>query len=91
MLTPSTNLGVLPGVMRDSIIAIAPELGLTIAEEIISFEFINEMDEAFISSTGIGLLPCYWDGWQSDFTITSKLKKHLDTLIDHEESRRKMK
>jgi len=57
------------------------ELGLTIAEEIISLEFINEMDEAFISSTGIGLLPCYWDGWQSDFTITLALKQNLDQFI----------
>ena len=91
LLTPNTNLGVLPGVMRNTIMAIAPELGLTAAEEVISFETINEMDEAFISSTGIGLLPCYWDGWQSDFTITSKLKQHLDKLIDNEETRRKMK
>ena len=48
------------------------------------------MDEAFISSTGIGLLPCYWDGWETDLTITSKLKKHLDTLIKNEETRRGM-
>ena len=87
MLTPSTNLGVLPGVMRGTIMSIANELNLTVDDTNISIESINEMDEAFISSTGIGLLPCFWNGWQSDFTIASKLKKYLETLIDCEETR----
>ena len=87
LLTPSTNLGVLPGVMRGAIMSIANELNLTVKEANISIESINDMDEAFVSSTGIGLLPCYWDGWKSDFTIASKLKKHLNTLIDCEEVR----
>ena len=34
------------------------------------------MDEAFLSSTGVGLIP-YWDGWKSDFTISKILKKEL--------------
>ena len=82
LLTPSIELGVLPGVMRDTIISIAKEINITAKEENISIDSINEMDEAFISSTGIGLLPCFWNGWQSDFTITSKLKKHLDRFIN---------
>ena len=82
LLTPSIELGVLPGVMRDTIISIAKEINITVKEANISIDSINEMDEAFISSTGIGLLPCFWDGWQSDFTITSKLKKHLDRFIN---------
>ena len=82
LLTPSIELGVLPGVMRDTIISIAKEINITVKEANISIESINEMDEAFISSTGIGLLPCFWNGWQSDFTITSKLKKHLDQFIN---------
>ena len=88
LLTPSTNLGVLPGVMRYSIISIANELNLTVEETNISIESINNMDEAFISSTGIGLLPCIWNGWQSEFTITSKLKLRLESLIYFEETRR---
>ena len=82
LLTPSLELGVLPGVMRTTIISIAKEINLTNKEANIPIDSINEMDEAFISSTGIGLLPCFWDGWQSDFTITSKLKKHLDRYIN---------
>ena len=59
LLTPSTNLGVLPGVMRRTIMSIANELNLTVKDTNISIESINDMDEAFISSTGIGLLPCF--------------------------------
>ena len=91
LLTPSTKLGVLPGVMRGVIMSIADELNLTVEETNISLEDINDMDEAFISSTGIGLLPCFWDGWQSDFTITAKLKKRLKILIDCKEPKLKTK
>jgi len=82
LLTPDTTLGVLPGVMRDTIISISKELHLTCKETQISIESINDMDEAFISSTGIGLVPCFWDGWKSDFTITSNLKIHIERLIN---------
>ena len=81
LLTPDLKLGVLPGVMRNAIISIAKEMNLTFREDNIPIKSINEMDEAFISSTGIGLLPCSWDGWKSDFTITIKLKKKLNELI----------
>ena len=91
LLTPGTDLGVLPGVMRSTIILIAKKLNLVIEETNIPFESINDMDEAFISSTGIGLLPCFWDGWQSDFIITSKLKTLLETLIDYKETNRELK
>ena len=72
--------------------SIANKLNLIVDEKTnISIESINDMDEAFISSTGIGLLPCFWDGWQSDFIITSKLKKLLETFIDYEETKRELK
>jgi len=74
-------LGVLPGVMRDTIMELAPPIGLLVIEDSIPFDSINEMDEAFISSTGIGLLPCYWDGWNSTFSITTLLKERLDSII----------
>ena len=52
----------------------------------ISIVSINEMDEAFVSSTGIGLLPCIWDGWTSDFVKTTALKKSLNSLIHCEDT-----
>ena len=81
LLTPSLDLGVLPGVMRSTIINIALAMGLKVEESYILFETINDMDEAFISSTGIGLLPCYWDGWTSKNDITQKISTKLDKLI----------
>jgi branched-subunit amino acid aminotransferase/4-amino-4-deoxychorismate lyase len=82
LITPGLDLGVLPGVIRDTIMEIAPLIGLSVAEELIPFDSINEMDEAFISSTGIGMLPCYWDGWNSKFKLTTLLKKQLDFIIN---------
>jgi len=81
ILTPSKQLGVLPGVMRDTILSISKDLQFDINETNIPLNSIKNMDEAFISSTGIGLLPCYWDNWKSDFVITSKIKEHLNQLI----------
>jgi len=81
LITPGLDLGVLPGVMRDTIMDLAPQIGLSVVEDSIPFDSINEMEEAFISSTGIGLLSCYWDGWKSKFTMTNLLKKRLDAII----------
>jgi len=84
LITPGLDLGVLPGVMRDTIMDLAPQVGLSVVEDSIPFDSINEMDEAFISSTGIGLLSCYWERWSSKFTMTNLLKKRLDAIFtDH--------
>ena len=83
LLTPSLDLGVLPGVMRSTIINIATEMGVQIEEAYIPFNTINEMDEAFISSTGIGLLPCYWDGWSSEFNLTQNIALKLNLKINN--------
>ena len=40
-----------------------------------------DMDEAFITSSAIDVLPCYWDGWESSYTITIKLKKLYNESI----------
>ena len=83
ILTPSLDLGVLPGVMRNTIIEISRSLGYKVNECHIKYDNINTMDEAFISSTGIGLLPVYWDNWQSNYRITKKIKKCLDDRISN--------
>ena len=86
LLTPAIGLGVLPGVMREIIISNATKLKLDVIETKISIESINSMDEAFISSTGIGLLPCVWNGWNSNFIKTNKIKKTIDELIHYKDS-----
>ena len=81
--TPSLDLGVLPGVMRNTIIDISKSLGYKVTECHIKYDEINNMDEAFISSTGIGLLPVYWEKWNSNYEITKKIKKCLDDRISN--------
>lgn len=81
LLTPTTDLGVLPGVMRSTIIEIAEKMNLKIEEGFIPYKNINNMDEAFISSTGIGLLPCFWDGWKSNYYLTKQIQNELNTII----------
>ena len=76
-------MGVLPGVMRSTIINIAIEMKIKVKETNIQFNIINEMDEAFISSTGIGLLPCYWDGWSSEFDLTQNITDKLNQQISN--------
>ena len=63
--------------MRDTIIDIAKSEKLGIKEAHIHFDNINNFDEAFISSSGIGILECYWENWKSNYKITKKIKKHL--------------
>ena len=81
LYTPSLSLGVLPGVMRETIISIGTKLNLQVKESKIKFSDINKMEEAFISSTGIGLLPCYWSNWISHYNLTYEIKKYLNTII----------
>ena len=82
LLTPSTELGILPGVMRDTIMELARNMKLEIIETKIHKDEIMEMDEAFISSSGIGLYSCKWDNWDSDFTLTQQLKEKLFLVIN---------
>jgi len=79
--TPQLDLGILGGVMRETIIEIACSLNIEVQERKINFNEVNYMDEAFISSTGIGLLPCYWKGWKSNYNLTYKIKKELFNRI----------
>ena len=77
VLTPSLDLGILSGVMRETIINVVKSMGLNCIETHIKLSDIHKMDESFISSTGIGLLPCIWEKWDSDFLITNQIKKEL--------------
>ena len=63
--------------MRDTILEIAKKQQLEIYESQIAFKSIDDFDEAFISSSGIGILECYWTNWKSDYKITKKIKKVL--------------
>jgi len=74
IFTPSLDLGILDGITRQKIIELALASGHQIDESNISYDTINSMDEAFITSSAVDILPCYWDGWNSNYSITMKLK-----------------
>lgn len=86
LLTPSVKLGVLPGVIRDTIMELAEKRHLEVREALIHEDDVPEMDEAFISSTGVGVLPVTWDGFQSDYHHSKILREDLDKLFESGES-----
>jgi len=86
LLTPSTDLGILPGVIRDTVMEIAHDQGLDVREAHIPYVEIDTMDEAFITSTGVGILPVFWTDFTSEYAITSKLERSLIQLWQKEAS-----
>lgn len=86
LLTPALELGVLPGVIRDTIMELAQRRGLEVRESLIIQDDVQSMDEAFISSTGVGVLPVTWDGFASTYKHSQVLRKDLIQLFDSGES-----
>ena len=79
--TPSTDLGILNGITRQKVIQLAILEGYKVENTHINYDEINSMDEAFITSSAIDILPCSWDGWSSHYTITTKLKNLYNESI----------
>ena len=79
--TPKLELGILGGVTRSKVLEVGQKLNYNISESLINYDEINKMDESFLTSTAIGILPCYWDGWKSDYSITLDLKKHYNQMV----------
>ena len=81
LITPALELGILPGTTRSNIAKIAKNINLKYSEKEVLIQDINSMDEAFICSSVIGILPCYWDEWKSDYSITKKLQFLLEESL----------
>jgi branched-chain amino acid aminotransferase len=82
LLTPAESLGVLPGVIRDTVMEAAELRGLTVREGLILKRELPDMDEAFICSTGIGVLPVTWEGFHSEYHDSLLLKHDLEELFE---------
>ena len=83
--TPDLKLKILPGVTRDLIIELALKMGLQVDTDPIPSDSVNDMDEAFISSTGIGVCPCTWDGFPgSDYSLTYQLREMVESIVQKE-------
>ena len=81
LLTPKLDLGILPGTTRKIISNLSNKLNLKYIEKEILVEDVNSMDEAFICSSVVGVLPCYWDKWKSNYIITKKLQFLLEESV----------
>ena len=81
LITPTLDLGILSGTTRNHIQLLAQENHINCIDKIINKNEVDDMDEAFICSSAIGILPCYWDGWKSNYTITKKLQFLLEESL----------
>lgn len=86
LITPSIELGVLPGVIRDTIMELAQRRNLKVMETLIVLDDVQNMDEAFISSTGVGVLPITWNGFESDYHHSQILQQDLNKLFESGDS-----
>ena len=84
--TPDVSLGILPGVTRELILELAGDLGLGVDMAPIHRDMVNDMDEAFISSTGIGDYPVTWDGFHgSAYSVSYRIREAV-TQLAHKET-----
>ena len=81
LITPSLNLGILPGTTRKIISELSSKVNLKNSERKILINDVNTMDEAFICSSVVGVLPCYWDQWESNYKITKQLQVLLEESL----------
>lgn len=80
--TPDTSLGILAGVTRDLVLELAPSLGLAVDQSPITAADANGMDEAFIASTGIGIYPVTWDGFDArDYEVTNRIRAAVEARV----------
>ncbi len=84
LLTPPLHLGILSGTMRNAVIDMAGREGISCRERLISLEEVNTMDEAFLTSTAVKILPVYWNNWQSTYEITGHLRELFTAFILNE-------
>lgn len=57
--TPSTRLGILPGVVRATLLRLAPSLDIPCQEDAFHPESLNTAESLFIANASIGLLPVH--------------------------------
>ena len=66
---------------RNEIKGLAKTNNINCIDKIIHKNEVDGMDEAFICSSAIGILPCYWDDWESDYKITKRLQFLLEESL----------
>ena len=57
LATPPASIGILQGITRDTVIALALEMGLTVTEPIMTLYDVYNADEAFLTGTAAEVIP----------------------------------
>ena len=89
LLTPSLENGVLPGITRQTVLELAPELGLKIAETDVLPSDLKKADEAFLTNSLIELVPLIEVdgkpvGLGSPAPVTKMLHRAYRSLVERE-------
>jgi branched-chain amino acid aminotransferase len=87
LLTPALGASVLPGITRDSVIAIAHDLGIPVVESIVPRELLYIADEVFFSGTAAEVTPIrsidrIAIGKGSRGPITERIQKEFFAIVE---------
>jgi branched-chain amino acid aminotransferase len=85
--TPSVDDGILPGITRGLVLALAVKAGLTVVEKSITVDAVLQCDEAFLTLTSAGIIPVVSiDGARlgegRPGAATGRLREMYDAYID---------
>jgi branched-chain amino acid aminotransferase len=84
LLTPSTECGILPGVTRAAVIALAKQQKINVSEEMIAPERLATCDGAFLTNSLMGLMPLSRLNARdlAPHRLTARLQAAYDLLLD---------
>jgi len=57
LVTPPPFVGILEGITRNSVIEIAHQLGIPVAEQVFTMQSVYGSDECFLTGTGAEVIP----------------------------------
>jgi len=86
IITPSMDSGILDGVTRENVIALAKELGIPVEEKWVELKDIINADEVFLTHTSVGIVPVRYIEERVRFetgkgTLTDELRKNFENFI----------
>lgn len=86
IVTPSVDSGILDGVTRENVIALARELGIPIEERWMELKELINADEVFLTHTSVGIVPVKGIEEKVLFetgtgTLTDRLRRNFEDFI----------
>ncbi|MDO8288205.1 MAG: aminotransferase class IV [Parvibaculum sp.] len=87
LVTPAEECGILPGITRGAVIALAEQQGIEITQDFIDVGRLHACDGAFLTNSLVGLMPLTRiDGRElGAMRLTARLQAAYDMLLDADE------